>query len=189
MPGYPGPHVYGGLPVHHPLWGGPWALLDVTLPILMALVLSLLVAAASAGISRAEARRRRQPQPRHVVLRSEGQGRPILASDGERDEAAQTVSEAVGQGRLALDEAERRVEAVLRSRHRHELAALVADLPRRAPSKPVSRRSSSPLRPGLLVLTAVAVLAAVVVQAAVGLWELWPLAVVSCALLAARPRR
>jgi fatty acid desaturase len=72
-----------------------------------------------------------------------------------------------------------RIDAVLRSRHRHELADHVADLP-----SPVPRTSARPFlsarqRVGFLPVAAAVVLAAVLVQAFAGLWELWPLAVVA----------
>jgi PadR family transcriptional regulator, regulatory protein PadR len=117
------------------------------------------------------------------------QAHPVLASDLERDQTLQTISHAVGEGRLNLDEAERRIEAVLHSRHRHELAGLVGDLPQPALSEPGNRGGSSPLRHGLLALAAITILAAMVVQAAAGLWELWPVAVAGSGLWAARHRR
>jgi PadR family transcriptional regulator, regulatory protein PadR len=118
-----------------------------------------------------------------------GQAHPVLASDLEREQALQTISHAVGEGRLNLHEAERRIEAVLHSRHRHELAGLVGDLPQPALSEPGNRWGSSPLRAGLAGLAAVTIIAAAVVQAVASLWELWPVAVAGCGLWAARPRR
>jgi PadR family transcriptional regulator, regulatory protein PadR len=119
----------------------------------------------------------------------DGQAHPVLASDLEREQALQTISHAVGEGRLNLGEAKRRIEAVLHSRHRHELAGLVGDLPQPALSEPGNRWNSSPRRLGLLALAAITILAAVVVQAVAGLWELWPVAVAGSGLWAARPRR
>jgi hypothetical protein len=117
------------------------------------------------------------------------QAHPVLASDLERDQTLQTISHAVGEGRLNLDEAEPRIEAVLHSRHRHELGGLVGDLPQPALSEPGHRGGFSPLRLGLLAVAAITILAAVVVQAVAGLWELWPVAVAGSGLWAARPRR
>jgi hypothetical protein len=113
---------------------------------------------------------------------------PVLASDLEREQTLQTISHAVGEGRLSLGEAEGRVEAVLHSRHRHELAGLVGDLPQPVLSAPGKRGDFSPLRLGLLAVAALMILAAVVVQALAG-WELWPVAVAACGLWAARVRR
>jgi PadR family transcriptional regulator, regulatory protein PadR len=132
-------------------------------------------------------------QPSHVrhsgTSGDDGPAHPVLASDLEREQTLQMISHAVGEGRLNLDEAERRIEVVLHSRHCHELAGLVGDLPQRALSQPCTRGGSSPLRVGLVALAAVTILAAVVVQAVASLWELWPVAVVGCGLWAARARR
>jgi Domain of unknown function (DUF1707)/Transcriptional regulator PadR-like family len=119
----------------------------------------------------------------------DGQAHGVLASDLERDQTLQAISYAVGEGRLNLDEAEQRIEAVLHSHHRHELAGLVGDLPQPALSGLGHRCGSSRRRLGLLALATVTTLAAVVVQAVTGLWELWPVAVAGCGLWAARPRR
>ena len=104
---------------------------------------------------------------------------PVLASDRERDGAASLVSQAVGEGRLSIEEGVQRIDAVLRSRHRHELAVHVADLPSPAPRTYTRPFISTPQRVGFLVVAAAVVLSAVLVQAVAGLWELWPLAVVT----------
>jgi hypothetical protein len=113
----------------------------------------------------------------------------VLASDLEREETARLVSHAVGEGRLSLEEGGQRIDAVLRSRHRHELMGLVADLPYGVPATTTARPfTSAPLRLGLLAVAAAVVLAAVLVQAVAGLWELWPLAVVAVGAPALLPR-
>jgi Domain of unknown function (DUF1707) len=188
MPGY---SEYGGQPWHHAAWSGPGSSLEAFLLILASLLLLVLVTAAVAGFVRLCAQGRRDPS--HVghsgTAGDNGQAPAVLASEAERDEVLQTISHAVGEGRLDLDEAERRIEAALHSRHRHELVELVGDLPRHVPSKPGSRWGSPRLGRGLLALAAVTILAAVVVQAVAGLWELWPVAVTGCGLWTARPRR
>lgn len=55
--------------------------------------------------------------------------RAVRASDDERERVAKLVSEAAGEGRLTLAEAEERLEAVYTTRFRYELDELVADLP------------------------------------------------------------
>lgn len=66
----------------------------------------------------------------------------VRASDSEREQVARLVSEAAGEGRLTLAEAEERLDRVYATRYRHELAAFVADLPakeeerRRQPGRP-----------------------------------------------------
>lgn len=114
---------------------------------------------------------------------------PILASDAERDDALQSISCAVGVGRLTLDEAVRRIDAVLRSRHRHQLTELVGDLPVQVREDAIPARDSTGLRPALLVGALLATLTAVVFQIGANVWEFWPVAVAACGLLAVRPRR
>jgi hypothetical protein len=53
----------------------------------------------------------------------------VRASDAEREEYAAVVREAVGDGRLSLEEGEERQAKVLAARFRDELPPLVADLP------------------------------------------------------------
>jgi Domain of unknown function (DUF1707) len=59
-----------------------------------------------------------------------------LASDADRDIAADILCAAVGDGRLTLDELDDRLGCALSARTTTELAALIADLPGRqcAPS-------------------------------------------------------
>ena len=63
--------------------------------------------------------------------------RPGARRDGE------PRSRAVGEGRLSIEEGMQRIDAVLRSRHRHQLGALVADLPTHPSTAP---RPSPPHR-------------------------------------------
>jgi hypothetical protein len=52
------------------------------------------------------------------------------ASDAERADTVARLHEAFGAGRLDLAENDERVAAAYATRYRHELAALLADLPR-----------------------------------------------------------
>jgi hypothetical protein len=113
----------------------------------------------------------------------------VLASDRERDEAANLVSQAIGEGRLSIEEGVHRIDAVLRSRHRHEIGGLVADLPTLASSTINRPFTLTRLRVVLLVVAATVTFAAVLVQAFVGLWELWPLALVAVGGSTLLPRR
>lgn len=199
MPGY-GVYYgeYGAHAWQQGPWSGPESSLEAILFPVAALVLLVLLASAVGGISRLGRQWRNHPHLRHparpgLPVGSVAGGRyppssPVLASEAERDSALRAISHAVGEGRLDLDEAGRRIEAVLRSRHRHELAQLVGDLPPNATSRTGSRPSASRLRLALLASTVLCILVAVVAQAAAGLWELWPLAVTACAVWAARPR-
>ncbi|MDA8309405.1 MAG: DUF1707 domain-containing protein [Actinomycetota bacterium] len=171
-------------------------MLDIGLSFLVylaPLILLALLTAALGGVRGCGPRRVRVPaaEVRAGARVHEDRSPVVLASDAERDEALQAISYAVGEGRLTLDEAKVRIEAVLHSRHRHELTDQVGDLPQRAQPLPVDRRQPSrrqllPL--GLAALAAVGVLAAVIAQAVAGAWELWPVAVAGCTLWAVRPR-
>jgi Domain of unknown function (DUF1707) len=52
------------------------------------------------------------------------------ASDAERADAVARLHAALGTGRLDLAETDERVAAAYAARHRHELSALLSDLPR-----------------------------------------------------------
>lgn len=83
---------------------------------------------------------------------TEGAGSPedgrTRASDAEREEFARTVRDAIGEGRLTLEEGDERLAAVYAARYRDELGPLVADLPRERPGAGEGRRPPRPPRPG-----------------------------------------
>jgi hypothetical protein len=187
--GYPG---YANHPWHHYLAGGPASLLGLVLPLLVIAFFALLSGTGRWGVERARAqlsrRKARAASPRAVTLEAHSVP-PVLASDSERDQAASLVSLAVGEGRLSIEEGVQRIDAVLRSRHRHEIGSLVADLPTRVSATTTRPFTFTPLRMGLLIVVAAVIFAAVLVQALVGLWELWPLAVVALGASTLLPRR
>ena len=81
----------------------------------------------------------------------------VRASDSERERVAKLVSEAAGEGRLTVVEADERLERVYATTFRHELDEYVADLPvRQAPQRPLHR-----FPPRLRVHAAVAVVVSV----------------------------
>jgi hypothetical protein len=168
-------------------------LLELVLPFLVIALFALLVAAGRWGANQAKAllvwRKARAASPRAVMLEEVHSGPPVLASDRERDEAANLVSQAIGEGRLSIEEGVQRIDAVLRSRHRHEVGSLVADLPTCASATLTRPLTFTQPRMGLLVVAAAVIFAAVLVQALVGLWELWPLAVVALGGSTLLPRR
>ena len=169
-------------PFHHYLAVGPASLLELVLPLLLVALFFLLIATGRWGAERAKAewvRRKDRASSRRAVVTTAPPGPPMLASDLERDQTATLISQAVAEGRLSIEEGLQRIDAVLHSRHRHQLADHVADLP-----SPAQRASARPLdnarqRLGSLPIAAVVVLAAVLVQVLAGLWEVWPLAVVA----------
>lgn len=60
----------------------------------------------------------------------------MLASDAERDQALAALRDAVGEGRLTLEELAARSELALGARTREELARVTADLPALHPAEP-----------------------------------------------------
>jgi hypothetical protein len=58
---------------------------------------------------------------------------PVRASDAEREAVVAQLHEALGDGRLDLNETEERVAAAYAARHRSDLPPLLSDLP---PSHP-----------------------------------------------------
>ena len=166
-------------------------MLELVLPFLVIALFALLVAAGQWGANQAKAllaRRKARADSPDVMLEAHA-GPPMRASDRERDEAANLVSQAIGEGRLSIEEGLQRIDAVLRSRHRHELGGLVADLPTRASATITRPLSFAQPRTWLLVVAAAVIVAAVLVQALVGLWELWPLALVALGGSTLLPRR
>ncbi len=130
------------------------------------------VGGAAAGVAGAH-------EARHGVL---------LASDLERDRIVDQLSEAVGDGRLSLEEGTERIDAALRSRHLRELERLVADLPALSAASGTPARHPAQRRT-LVAGAALVVLAAFVVQVSTGLWALWPFAVASAAMASLLSRR
>jgi hypothetical protein len=66
---------------------------------------------------------------------------PLRASDAEREDTVVVLQRALGEGRLDVDETDTRITAAYAARHRHELAALVADLPGTARPDAVAPRT------------------------------------------------
>jgi hypothetical protein len=92
----------------------------------------------------------------------------LLASDAERDAAAERLRRAAGEGRLAPEELEQRLGVALGARTRGELDAVVADLPAaRRRRKRATRRSDLP------VYLAVSLLL-VAIWALTGMGYFWP---------------
>jgi hypothetical protein len=101
----------------------------------------------------------------------------VRASDAEREQVVSVLRDAMGEGRLTLDEGEERIAASYATTYRDELPAFTADLPPVEPPRSSTGRgrpARGRLRPsgppaGLFVLLAVAA----------GIWALaggpvWP---------------
>jgi hypothetical protein len=178
--------------MHHTLATGPLTAIGFALPFLAVAFIFVVLAAVRWAGRAAEillSRFRAPAAPVRSLARGTPALGPVLASDPERDEAAGRVSQAIAEGRLSMEEGLERIEAVLRCRHRHEIARLVADLPVRAAVPTGGSPAVAPLRRGLLAIAAALVVAALLVQVMVGLWVLWPLAVVALGGAALLPQR
>jgi hypothetical protein len=96
----------------------------------------------------------------------------LLASDAEREAAAERLRRAGGEGRLAPEELEERLGVAFSARTREELDAVVADLP--APRRPRRRRGR---RPDLPIFFAVSLMF-LAIWALTGMgyfWPVWPI--------------
>lgn len=74
------------------------------------------------------------PPTTHLTVAPTSADRRLRASDAEREDVVRRLHGAVGEGRLDLDEAETRTAAAYATRHRDDLAPLVADLPGGGPA-------------------------------------------------------
>lgn len=103
--------------------------------------------------------------------------RTVRASDAERERIAKLVSDAAGEGRLTIAEADERLERVYTTRFRHELAEFVTDLPTEEQNRtPVRMLERFPAR--LRVHAAVAVVFSVLLilrWAAMDVPFFWPI--------------
>jgi hypothetical protein len=153
---------------HWVYWSHAPSLLGLLILPAMLAALALIVSAGRAVAAHGQRWRTARDHPRPS---DEVPAVPVLASDGDREKVVGAVTQAVGEARLSLEEGTDRIDKIWNSRYRHELAALIGDLPR-APSPTPRRRA----RLGILVAIAAAV-AAAALQWGLGLWELWPVAV------------
>jgi hypothetical protein len=104
----------------------------------------------------------------------------LRASDADREQVAERLRHAAGEGRLLAEELEQRLTAALKARTYGDLDAVVADLPDTRVGRRASRSREFLLRPVLaltivmagLLAIAVAVLVLTGVLAAWGLWML-----------------
>jgi hypothetical protein len=122
-----------------------------------------------------------------------GDGRRVRASDAERERVAAALRDAMGEGRLTLDEGEQRLAAAYASTYRDELPRLTADLPAPLPADG-TRRPDRPRRPrpgdrliGLVAVAAV-VIGAVALAAGRTLWPAILLGILAVMLVKHRAR-
>jgi len=102
---------------------------------------------------------------------------PVRASDAERERVTKLVSDAAGEGRLTLAEADERMNLIYATTYRHELDRFVADLPGEPAPKPSpARRFTDAPRRLRVHATVVAVLSALLIVrwVASGVPFFWP---------------
>ena len=98
----------------------------------------------------------------------------LLASDADRDRAAERLRAATAEGRLSSEELEERLERAFSARTDAELEPLVADLP--APARPVVRprlRDNEHVR--AYVGTMLLLVAIWALTGAGYFWPIWPM--------------
>jgi Domain of unknown function (DUF1707) len=95
----------------------------------------------------------------------------LRIADADRERVAERLRKAAGEGRLAPEELEERLEAAFAARTEAELAPLVGDLPTEARPRPRRRRRD--LRP--FVATAILLVAIWALTGAGYFWPVWPI--------------
>ena len=95
----------------------------------------------------------------------------LRIADADRERVAELLRKAAGEGRLAPEELEERLEAAFSARTEAELAPLVDDLPRERPARPRRRRRD--LRP--FIATSIVLVAIWALSGAGYFWPIWPI--------------
>ena len=107
----------------------------------------------------------------------------VRASDSEREQYASAVREAVGEGRLDLQEGDERLAAIYAAKYRDELRPVIADLPRPEPERP--RWDGRPRlfrHAGFVALVAVVLITVWAASDAAFFWPVFPLAFLTLGL-------
>jgi hypothetical protein len=97
----------------------------------------------------------------------------ILASDAEREHAAETLRTHAAAGRLDPDELEQRLERAFAARTRADLAALMTDLPAPTARPPRPRRTMPTIAP--VIPLAILLVAIWALTGAGYFWPMWPI--------------
>ena len=104
----------------------------------------------------------------------------LRVADADRERVAERLRRAAGEGRLAPEELEERLEAAFGARTQADLAPLVADLPaERPPTGPRGPRRSGRRRGGgelrAFIATSVLLVAIWALTGAGYFWPVWPI--------------
>jgi Domain of unknown function (DUF1707) len=97
----------------------------------------------------------------------------LRIADADRERVAERLRRAAGEGRLAPEELEERLEAAFAARTEADLAPLVADLPADPPARQAPGRRRRDLRPFLA--TSLLLVAIWAITGAGYFWPVWPI--------------
>jgi hypothetical protein len=95
----------------------------------------------------------------------------LRIADADRERVAERLRRAAGEGRLAPEELEERLDTAFSARTEAELAPLVADLPPERVARP--RRARRDLRP--FIATSILLVAIWALTGAGYFWPVWPI--------------
>jgi hypothetical protein len=103
----------------------------------------------------------------------------LRVADADRERVADRLRHAAGEGRLAPEELEERLEAAFAARTQADLAPLVADLPDEPPPRPgprpPSRRGGGHGELRAFVATSILLVAIWALTGAGYFWPVWPI--------------
>jgi hypothetical protein len=100
----------------------------------------------------------------------------LRIADADRERVAERLRRAAGEGRLAPEELEERLEAAFGARTQADLAPLVADLPAEQPPRPrPPRRGGGHGELRAFVATSVLLVAIWALTGAGYFWPVWPI--------------
>jgi Domain of unknown function (DUF1707) len=100
----------------------------------------------------------------------------LRAADADRERVAERLRRAAGEGRLAPEELEERLEAAFAARTQADLAPLVADLPAESPARPrPAPRGWAHGELRAFVATSILLVAIWALTGAGYFWPVWPI--------------
>jgi Domain of unknown function (DUF1707) len=100
----------------------------------------------------------------------------LRVADDDRERVAERLRRAAGEGRLAPDELEERLEAAFAARTQADLAPIVADLPAEPPARPrPPRRGGGHRELRAFAATSILLIAIWALMGAGYFWPVWPI--------------
>jgi Domain of unknown function (DUF1707) len=99
----------------------------------------------------------------------------LRVADADRERVAERLRRAAGEGRLAPEELEERLEMAFAARTEGDLAPLVADLPAEPPPRPRPVRAGGDGERRAFVATSILLVAIWALTGAGYFWPVWPI--------------